>query len=116
MYVTIQLSYELGETFLALLDIKLDKFRGRGGGEVDTSKLKKAEIQKCNDYCRAGLAMFTHFSSLYVRSDVRQVLGKENAPFSNMTLGQVATTAYLDPDESEWNLWCDGCLIKYVLL
>ena len=64
-----QIAYELGETYLALLDIKLDKLRGRGGGEVKESALKKTEIAKCNFYCKGVLAMFAHFTNMYVPTD-----------------------------------------------
>ena len=35
-----QLSYELGEAYLALLDVKLDKSQCRAGGDVNESSLK----------------------------------------------------------------------------
>ncbi|KAJ1419444.1 KIF-1 binding protein C terminal-domain-containing protein [Ochromonadaceae sp. CCMP2298] len=61
-----QLAYELGECSLAMLDMKLDKFRDRNpAGDIEEKSLKKAEVAKCNEYSRAGLVVFAHFTYLY---------------------------------------------------
>lgn len=54
-----QLSYELGEVVLGLLDLKLDRMRGK------TETIKKAEIAKVNDLARMGLVLFGHFIAMY---------------------------------------------------
>lgn len=49
-----------------MLEMKLDKFRAASStGEVDIRMLKKAEIAKCNEYCKSGLIMFAHFTNMY---------------------------------------------------
>lgn len=73
-----EISYELGETYLSLLDVKLEKFRNRIAQndhraqmnrmlewDIDIRQLKSAEIEKCNSYCKGALAMFSHFTRLY---------------------------------------------------
>ena len=55
-----------------MLEMKLDKFRAASGtGEVDIRLLKKAEIAKCNEYCKSGLIMFAHFTYMYAANSDR---------------------------------------------
>jgi len=95
-----QISYELGETYLAVLDAKLDKFRDRcgKGGEVDVKMLKNAEISKCNEYCCGAIANFTHFISLYYKSAERSTYAHSNAPFAKMTLDELMEVSVSDPE------------------
>lgn len=95
-----QISYELGETYLAVLEAKVDKFRDRcgKGGEVDVKMLKTAEIVKCNDYCRGAIASFTHFISMYYKSTERNIYANSNAPFEKMTLDQLMEVPISDPE------------------
>ncbi len=96
------MSYELGETYLSLLETKLDKFRVRGGSGIDEKTLKPAEIAKSNSYCQGAIAMFAHFSHLYARSDERKRFESAISPFTAMSLEQLKDIACTDPDESEW--------------
>lgn len=83
-----QISFELGDTYMSLLEIKLDKFRTRSpSGEVNINALKKAEVIKCNHYCKGALAMFAHFSSLYANT---------TAPDGNKTKSKPLLTSNLD--------------------
>jgi len=68
-----EISYECGEAYVALLDLKLEKFRGKGRGEIDESKLKSVEMKKCNEYCIGSIIMFSHFSGMYRPQDQRPV-------------------------------------------
>jgi len=70
----VQISYELGECALTILELKLDKFRMRDG-EVNEKLLKKAEIAKINDTCKQGLVMFAHFTCMYSPADRLQDRG-----------------------------------------
>jgi hypothetical protein len=97
-----QLSYELGETYLCVLDIKLDKLREKGGGGgVDESKLKKSEVLKSNSYCKGVLAMFAHFTNLYSPAGGRLDSGYKVVDFEQCTVQQLAGAACIKPDESE---------------
>ena len=96
-----QVAYELGETYLALLDIKLDKLRGRGGGEVNEAALKKTEIAKCHYYCKGVLAMFAHFTNMYVPTDrPRADAFVSLANFDGHTIGALGKAGCTQPDES----------------
>lgn len=69
-----QVSYELGETCLAILDIKLDKLRHRdasGQEVINETSLKKNDIAKINEYCKTGYAMFMHFGYMYAQNKDR---------------------------------------------
>ena len=62
-----QISYELGEAYLNLLDIKVEKLRAKHAqGVVDPRHMKSAEISNCNNYVRGGLAMFSHYISFFL--------------------------------------------------
>lgn len=101
-----QISYELGETALVMLDIKLDKFRERHPkGEIHEFNLKKAEITKCNDYSKLGLVAFTHFTYMYAPHSGSNNTHGSNAtsPFSHfeaMPLHLLANVGCQEPDES----------------
>ena len=98
-----QLSYELGETYLCVLDIKLDKLREKGGGGgVDESKLKKSEVLKSNSYCKGVLAMFAHFTNLYSPAGGRLDGGYKVVDFEQCTVQQLSAAACIAPDESEF--------------
>ena len=56
----------MGETYLGLLDLKLDKFRdSKNNNNININLLKKVEINKINSYCQGGLIMFGHFTKMY---------------------------------------------------
>lgn len=99
-----QISYELGEAYLNLLDIKMEKLRAKNvQGAVDPRQLKSAEISNCNNYVRGGLAMFSHYISFFL--PVHLPDGKENplarGPrlFRDMALNELAYSANQQPDE-----------------
>jgi KIF-1 binding protein C terminal len=96
-----QVSFELGEAYLALLDVKLDKFRGRAGGDVDEGSLKKAEIAKCNGYCKGAIAMFAHFTNMYAPTGKRQDADPSYSvlKFEDYTAQQLCARACIEPDE-----------------
>jgi hypothetical protein len=96
-----QIAYELGETYLHLLDCKLSKLRGRVGEGIvfDERTMKKAEITKCNEYCRGALIMFNHFIHFYSKSaDKSKFTG--NSPFKNLSLEELKDLPLNEPDES----------------
>lgn len=86
---------------MSLLEIKLDKLRGKtGSNEIQISKLKKAEIAKCNEYCKISLAMFGHFTQMYAHTKDRtsqQML----AHYETLPLHELLTTACREPDLSK---------------
>ena len=53
---------------MGLLEIKLDKFRGKMNGEIDETKLKRVEMKRCNEYCFAAIRLFAHFTCLYAKA------------------------------------------------
>lgn len=99
-----QISYELGEAALTLLDIKLDKLRGKSGpnaGEISVSSLKKTEISKINEVCHSGLCMFSHFNCRYMRQAETQATHCL-AHFETLSIENLVDKACTDPDESEF--------------
>jgi hypothetical protein len=106
-----QLGYELGEANLLLLQLKLDKLRGRVGEGItfDERCMKKAEINKCNEYCRGALYTFAHFLHFYAKSADRPQVGSDtsNSPFSTFSLQQLKDLPLLEPDESK----CILCML-----
>ena len=98
-----QISYELGECALNILELKLDKFRTRDG-EVNEKLLKKAEIAKINDTCRQGLVMFAHFTCMYSPADRGGQAAAATAVHSRKLLDEQPLYALVDmsciePDE-----------------
>ena len=53
---------------MSLLEIKLEKFRGKMNGDIDESKLKKVEMKRCNEYCFGAIRLFAHFTSFYAKT------------------------------------------------
>eukprot|EP01038_Epipyxis_sp_PR26KG_P004400 gene4400-6223_t len=101
------ISYELGETALSLLEIKLDKIRSKDSkGEINIKKLKSTEINKCNDYCKISLAMFAHFTYLYSHRANNSIRGTNSTKpttitsFETMPLYQLVDMTCQEPDES----------------
>lgn len=94
-----QISYELGETYMALLDIKMEKLQCRGRGDESPLMLKKAELNKCNEYIRGSIAMFCHFLHFYSPSEERQRLSKINAPYASLTLAELRDQCFLAPPD-----------------
>ena len=74
------ISYELGETYLSLYEIKVEQILDASEnsfGNTDPSldsraPMKKSDIGKCNGYCKQSIASFAHFSSFYCNSLSRQ--------------------------------------------
>ena len=66
--------------YLALLDIKIEKLRGKHNGVIDARTLKPTEVTNCNNYVRNGLAMFTHYISWF--APVHLPDGKTESPFA----------------------------------
>jgi hypothetical protein len=96
-----ELSYEIGEIYLALLDIKLSKFRNRiqpsnssMEWDIDIRQLKSSEIEKCNGYCKASLAMFSHFTRLYSNE---KAMDDGPIPMKSWSLRQLMTASCQSP-------------------
>lgn len=83
-----------------MLDIKLDKFRERDPrGEINPLSLKKAEIAKCNEYCKSGLVNFAHFTYLYAPNKERAE--KHTVQFlEELPLYDLVVCGCTEPDES----------------
>lgn len=114
-YALSQISYELGECALSILELKLDKFRTRDG-EVNEKLLKKAEIAKINDTCRLGLVMFAHFTCMYSPADRLQDRGGPAVVHSRKLLdGQplhaLVDMSCIEPDECK--SYCYAAAIIY---
>jgi hypothetical protein len=94
-----QISYELGETALGLLDLKLDKLRNESSdGVIDIKTMKKADIIKCNGYAKQSLGYLSHFTFLYAQSKDRK---EENAigHFETLPLYDLVNAFCSQPDE-----------------
>eukprot|EP01041_Mallomonas_annulata_P004246 gene4246-8442_t len=63
-----QVSYELGEAYMGMMDIKMEKLKQKGrNGAIDLGKLKNADVEKCNGYCHGALATLGHFTNTYAK-------------------------------------------------
>ena len=94
---------------MTLHDIKVELVRTRTGstGTLESSSLKKVDVQKLNEYCRLGVAMFTHFNSFYQASS-SQPSGIANAASLvdnceclGLSLENIDSKACWTPDEGE---------------
>ena len=92
-----QLSYELGEGYLALIDIKLEKYTNPESRDVNTRQVKMTDLVKCNSYCKNSLAMFFHFASFYRGGDGKDITDYSKfhledfveAPFAHIDLSLI---------------------------
>lgn len=93
----------MGETCLSLIEIKLEKARGRGSHreQLAVEDLKKAEVNKINEYCKLGLSCFAHFSYLYAQNKDRTNETCFNH-FETLPLHQLVEVFCKEPDESEF--------------
>jgi hypothetical protein len=83
-----------------MLDIKLDKLRGKQiSGEIDIKNLKKSEIVKCNEYCKIALVMFSHFTFMYAKAKDRTPVNTYSH-LDTLQLHQLVELSCTEPDES----------------
>lgn len=95
-----------------MLDMKLDKFRQASpSGEIEVRTLKKAEIAKCNDYCRHGLAMFAHFTYMYAANKDRDATHSAQY-LEERPLHALVACGCTNPDESK-RMFLRGFLCAY---
>ena len=97
-----QMSYELGEASLAQLEIKLDRLRNTNG-EIDESKLKKADVTKCVEFCKLGYLMFAHFAFMYAKSSQRSGNNNIYLQHEAKPLEKLVEIECTDPDESKYS-------------
>lgn len=98
-----ELSYELGEIYINLLDLVAEKY-GAQGTTFSEIKMKAADIAKCNEYCVAGISMFAHFADMYAKRPAPGLV-----PSSTVTpnykpitdINSVISAGCMDPDESK---------------
>jgi hypothetical protein len=86
-----------------MLDIKLDKLRAKdvtGRGEISEKSLKKAEVVKCNEYCKLGLMAMAHFTYLYAHNKDRNAQN-DIKHLEKLELHEVALSGCIEPDESK---------------
>jgi len=89
-----------------LLDLKLDKVRHRSGDTGTTEMpLKKSEMIKCNDYCKMGIACFSHFLYLYATSEDRQNNNNQFSYFETLSIPDLVNVFHEAPDESKCNMF-----------
>jgi hypothetical protein len=71
-----EVSYELGEIYLSVFELKLSKISEKSPQAAQTPEkfMKAGDIKKSNEYCLSAVAMFHHFLSFY---------SKETAPGSS---------------------------------
>lgn len=82
-----------------MLEIKLDKFRD-ASGQISEKALKKAEVAKCNEYCKSGLVMFAHFTYLYAPNKERDA--RHSVQFlEELPLHVLVDSGCTQPDESK---------------
>jgi hypothetical protein len=72
-----EISYELGEIFLNIFDLKLLKISEKNpqAAHAPEKFMKAADLEKCNEYCFSSVAMFSHFLSFYLKSSSDSEVG-----------------------------------------
>ena len=93
------ISYEVGELYMTLLDIKIEKIRSkRHDGIVNGGVIKKAELTNCNNYCKGAIAMFCHYASFFDKSDSSSARGVVN--FKEFSLRDLIDSGCTAPDDA----------------
>lgn len=92
-----QVSYELGEAYMTLQEIKIEKIRSRRpDGVVNSRVMKPAEMQNCNAYAHGALAMFSHYASFFAAE--KDATGRGAVNFADYSMDKLATAATTDPN------------------
>ncbi len=96
------MSYELAEVYITLHDVKIELIREKiGGEEINPDKIKKVDIQKCNEFCRIGIAMFTYMLSFYKKKSDITLKDTTIQDYLNMSIEDLDQCACWDPDEGK---------------
>ena len=91
------ISYELGEVYMTLQEIKIEKLRSRREDKVVNSKtIKTAELDNCNAYAHGSLSMFTHYISFFAQEQDNTARGAVD--FSSYSMETLATAATMNPN------------------
>ena len=88
---------------MALIDLKLDKLRYKDDNtvqEVTEKSFKKNDIAKYNEYCKIGLACFSHFIYMYAHNADR-TLEHGYAHLETLPLHTLAAKFLDNADESK---------------
>lgn len=95
-----EVAYECAETYSALLELKMDKFRSKG--MLDEALLKASELKKCNEYCVGILVMLSHLTGFYVSqmTQVEDVIKTDLNITTTKQLEHLVASFNTDPDES----------------
>lgn len=98
-----QVSYELGETYATMFDVKFGKLLKKFPKVDDFHDrlLKAADVNKCNEYVAGALRCFFHFIDLYTSPDVFSRKGCEYKP---MSLDQLAKVPLFPPASSKLSM------------
>jgi len=92
-----QVSYELGEAYMSLQEIKIEKIRSRRpDGVVNSRVVKAAELQNINAYAHGALAMFAHYISFFASE--KDATGRGAVNFLDYPMDKLATAATTDPN------------------
>ncbi len=92
-----ELAYELGETYMTLHDIKIEKLRlRRPDGNVNGDVIKKSELENCNILCHKSIAMFTHYLSFFAPASDTTARGVGD--FINMPRDELVTIITMQPN------------------
>ena len=100
-----QLSFEIGEAHMSLLEIKMDKLKNdlvaTHGHRIALSErnMKRTDITKCNTYALGALASLTHYLSFFAKSTDRNARGGSK-PFLEMSFLELFAVSFADPDDS----------------
>lgn len=85
---------------MSILEIKLEKIREKHpNSDLNVKTMKKSEINKCNEYCKKALEMFSHFTFLYAKPSERSSMVTINN-FENLSIQDLVDNACFTPDES----------------
>jgi len=73
-----QISYELGEIHLGLIDMRSDMIRQKSTtGVLDPRLVKRSDLIKFNELCRHGLMSLYHFTHFFSSKNEKEKLTKK---------------------------------------
>lgn len=81
-----ELSYELGEVYLNIFELKLLKISEKNPQAAQTPEkfMKTADLNKCNEYCFSSIAMFQHFLSFYSKTEGTEDLFRQEKSYKSL--------------------------------
>lgn len=113
-----QISFELGEVHITLLDLLAEKYTGSnpvhdGPMAFVETRMTPADVAKSNEYCLGGISMFAHFTKMYAKRQPRAGLSAPQNFTAISTFDAALNPGCTDPDEGKR---CHCVLVQMVFI